>query len=139
MARTIAYPIRWVKEIFPKRNRGGKNSFTHLIGYAIVRAIGDYPTMNRHFAVVDGKPSMVTPAHVNLGLAIDLPAKGGGRNLVVIPIKSAEAMSFTQFWSSYEQVVRKARAGSLTAEDYAGTTISLTNPGGIGTNHSVPR
>ena len=48
-------------------------------------------------------------------------------------------MSFTQFWSAYEQVVRKARAGSLTAEDYAGTTISLTNPGGIGTNHSVPR
>src|SRR6478752_6105980 len=124
---------------FLKRNRGGKISFTHLIGYAIVRAIGDYPTMNRHFAVTDGKPSMVTPAHVNLGLAIDLPAKGGGRNLVVIPIKSAEAMSFTQFWSSYEQVVRKARAGSLTAEDYAGTTISLTNPGGIGTNHSVPR
>ncbi|MEP6562211.1 MAG: multifunctional oxoglutarate decarboxylase/oxoglutarate dehydrogenase thiamine pyrophosphate-binding subunit/dihydrolipoyllysine-residue succinyltransferase subunit, partial [Nakamurella sp.] len=124
---------------FLKRNRGGKISFTHLIGYAIVRAIGDYPNMNRHFAVTDGKPSMVAPAHVNLGLAIDLPAKGGGRNLVVVPIKSAEAMSFTQFWSSYEQVVRKARSGSLTAEDYAGTTISLTNPGGIGTNHSVPR
>ena len=124
---------------FLKRNRGGKISFTHLIGYAIVRAIGDYPNMNRHFAVTDGKPSMVSPAHVNLGLAIDLPAKGGGRNLVVVPIKSAEAMSFTQFWSSYEQVVRKARSGDLAAEDYAGTTISLTNPGGIGTNHSVPR
>ncbi len=124
---------------FLKRNRGGKISFTHLIGYAIVRAIGDYPNMNRHFAVADGKPQMVTPSHVNLGLAIDLPAKGGGRNLVVVPIKGAEAMSFTQFWSSYEQVVRKARAGTLTAEDYAGTTISLTNPGGIGTNHSVPR
>ena len=124
---------------FLKRNRGGKISFTHLIGYAIVRAIGDFPNMNRHFMITDGKPQMATPAHVNLGLAIDLPAKGGGRNLVVVPIKSAEAMSFTQFWSAYEQVVRKARAGTLTAEDYAGTTISLTNPGGIGTNHSVPR
>src|SRR4029079_13649683 len=72
---------------FLKRNRGGKISFTHLIGYAIVRAIGDYPNMNRHFAVADGKPQMVTPSHVNLGLAIDLPAKGGGRNLVVVPIK----------------------------------------------------
>ena len=124
---------------FLKRNRGGKISFTHLIGYAIVRAIADYPSMNRHFAVVDGKPTIVTPAHVNLGLAIDLPGKGGSRNLVVVPIKGAETMSFTQFWSGYEQIVRKARAGSLTAEDYAGTTISLTNPGGIGTNHSVPR
>ncbi len=124
---------------FLRRNRGGKISFTHLIGYAIVRAIGDFPNMNRHFTEVDGKPAMATPAHVNLGLAIDLPGKGGGRNLVVVPIRSAETMSFTQFWSSYEQVVRKARHGSLTAEDYQGTTISLTNPGGIGTNHSVPR
>ncbi len=124
---------------FLRRNRGGKISFTHLIGYAIIRAIGDFPNMNRHFTEVDGKPAMATPAHVNLGLAIDLPGKGGGRNLVVVPIKNAETMSFTQFWSSYEQVVRKARHGSLTAEDYQGTTISLTNPGGIGTNHSVPR
>ena len=124
---------------FLKRNRGGKMSFTHLIGYAIVRAIADFPNMNRSFAVVDGKPAVLTPAHVNLGLAIDLPGKAGARNLVVVPIRAAEAMSFTQFWSAYEQVVRKSRAGSLTAEDYAGTTISLTNPGGIGTNHSVPR
>ena len=124
---------------FLKRNRGGKISFTHLIGYAIVRAIGDHPNMNKHFGIVDGKPSVITPAHVNLGLAIDLPAKGGGRNLIVVPIRNAETMTFTQFWSSYEQVVRKARAGTLTNEDYAGTTISLTNPGGIGTNHSVPR
>ncbi len=124
---------------FLKRNRGGKISFTHLIGYAIVRAIGDYPNMNRHFAEVNGKPSVVTPTHVNLGLAIDLPTKDGGRSLVVVPIKAAETMTFTQFWNAYEQVVRKARAGSLTADDYKGTTMSLTNPGGIGTVHSVPR
>ncbi|MGS0686863.1 multifunctional oxoglutarate decarboxylase/oxoglutarate dehydrogenase thiamine pyrophosphate-binding subunit/dihydrolipoyllysine-residue succinyltransferase subunit [Nakamurella sp. GG22] len=124
---------------FLQRNRGGKVSFTHLIGYAIVRATADYPTMNRSFAVTEGKPSVITPVHVNLGLAIDLPGKGGGRNLVVVPIKAAEAMNFTQFWSAYEHVVRKSRTGSLAAEDYAGTTLTLTNPGGIGTNHSVPR
>ena len=95
--------------------------------------------MNRHFADADGKPPMVTPAHVNLGLAIDLPGKNGQRSLVVVPIRNCEGMNFTQFWSAYEDVVRKARNGELTAEDYAGTTISLTNPGGIGTNHSVPR
>ena len=124
---------------FLKRNRGGKISFTHLIGYAVVRAVADFPNMNRSFTVIDGKPAVTTPANVNLGLAIDLPGKGGARNLVVVPIKAAQAMTFTQFWSAYEQVVRKSRTGSLTAEDYAGTTISLTNPGGIGTNHSVPR
>ena len=74
---------------FLKRNRGGKVSFTHLIGYAIVRALSDYPNMNRHFAEVDGKPQVVTPAHVNLGLAIDLPGNDGHRTLVVVPIRNA--------------------------------------------------
>ncbi|WP_231988303.1 multifunctional oxoglutarate decarboxylase/oxoglutarate dehydrogenase thiamine pyrophosphate-binding subunit/dihydrolipoyllysine-residue succinyltransferase subunit [Nakamurella panacisegetis] len=124
---------------FLRRNRGGKVSFTHIIGYAIIKALGAYPNMNRHFQEVDGKPQMVTPAHVNLGLAIDLPGKGGQRTLVVVPIRNCEGMTFTQFWAAYEAVVRKARNGALTAEDYAGTTISLTNPGGIGTVHSVPR
>ena len=67
-----------------KRTRGGKISFTHLLGYAIVQAVKEFPNMNRHFAEVNGKPSAVTPAHTNLGLAIDLqgqgrqPATGGG-------------------------------------------------------------
>ncbi|MDQ6658097.1 MAG: multifunctional oxoglutarate decarboxylase/oxoglutarate dehydrogenase thiamine pyrophosphate-binding subunit/dihydrolipoyllysine-residue succinyltransferase subunit, partial [Actinomycetota bacterium] len=124
---------------FLKRNRAGKISFTHLIGYAIVKAVAGHPNMNRHYAEADGKPQVVTPAHVNLGLAIDLPGRNGQRSLVVIPIKAAEEMTFTQFWKAYEAVVGKARKGELTAEDYAGTTISLTNPGGIGTVHSVPR
>ncbi|GDY32205.1 2-oxoglutarate decarboxylase [Gandjariella thermophila] len=122
-----------------KRTRGGKVSFTHLIGYAVVRALADFPNMNRHFAEVDGKPMVVAPEHVNLGLAIDLPGKDGQRSLVVASIKGCENMTFSQFWQAYEEIIRKARAGSLTSDDFAGTTISLTNPGTIGTNHSVPR
>ncbi|MFL6121828.1 multifunctional oxoglutarate decarboxylase/oxoglutarate dehydrogenase thiamine pyrophosphate-binding subunit/dihydrolipoyllysine-residue succinyltransferase subunit [Actinophytocola sp.] len=122
-----------------KRTRGGKVSFTHLIGYALLRALGDYPNMNRHYAEVNGKPNIVTPEHVNLGLAIDLPAKDGGRTLVVASIKNCESMNFARFWQAYEDIIRKARAGALTADDFAGTTISLTNPGTIGTNHSMPR
>lgn len=122
-----------------KRTRGGKISFTHLIGYAIVQAVKQYPNMNRHFAEVDGKPNAVTPEHVNLGLAIDLQGKGGSRQLVVAGIKAAETMSFGQFIAAYEDIVRRARDGKLTAEDFAGVTISLTNPGTIGTVHSVPR
>ncbi|KAA2254330.1 multifunctional oxoglutarate decarboxylase/oxoglutarate dehydrogenase thiamine pyrophosphate-binding subunit/dihydrolipoyllysine-residue succinyltransferase subunit [Solihabitans fulvus] len=122
-----------------KRTRGGKVSFTHLIGYALVRALQAYPNMNRHFGVIDGKPNLITPEHVNLGLAIDLPGKDGQRTLVVASIKGCEAMTFAQFWQAYEDLIRKARGGSLAADDFAGTTISLTNPGTIGTNHSVPR
>ncbi|MBB4904025.1 2-oxoglutarate decarboxylase [Actinophytocola algeriensis] len=122
-----------------KRTRGGKVSFTHLIGYALIRALADYPNMNRHYAEVNGKPNVVTPEHINLGLAIDLPTKDGGRTLVVASIKNCEGMTFTRFWQAYEEIIRKARNGALTTEDFAGTTISLTNPGTIGTNHSMPR
>ncbi|WP_072754295.1 multifunctional oxoglutarate decarboxylase/oxoglutarate dehydrogenase thiamine pyrophosphate-binding subunit/dihydrolipoyllysine-residue succinyltransferase subunit, partial [Rhodococcus maanshanensis] len=121
------------------RTRGGKISFTHLLGYAIVQAVKAFPNMNRHFAEVDGKPNAITPAHTNLGLAIDLPGKDGSRSLVVAAIKGTEAMNFAQFHGAYEDIVRRARDGKLTAEDFAGVTISLTNPGTIGTVHSVPR
>ncbi|WP_243859252.1 multifunctional oxoglutarate decarboxylase/oxoglutarate dehydrogenase thiamine pyrophosphate-binding subunit/dihydrolipoyllysine-residue succinyltransferase subunit [Amycolatopsis arida] len=122
-----------------KRTRGGKISFTHLIGYAMVRALHDFPNMNRYYALIDGKPHAVTPEHVNLGLAIDMKGKDGSRSLVVASIKNCEDMTFLQFWQAYEEIVKKARNNKLTADDFAGTTISLTNPGGIGTNHSVPR
>ncbi|MGV0796668.1 multifunctional oxoglutarate decarboxylase/oxoglutarate dehydrogenase thiamine pyrophosphate-binding subunit/dihydrolipoyllysine-residue succinyltransferase subunit, partial [Mycolicibacterium elephantis] len=122
-----------------KRTRGGKISFTHLIGYALVQAVKKFPNMNRHFAEVDGKPNAVTPAHTNLGLAIDLQGKDGNRQLVVAGIKKADTMRFGQFIAAYEDIVRRARDGKLTAEDFSGVTISLTNPGTIGTVHSVPR
>jgi 2-oxoglutarate decarboxylase len=122
-----------------QRTRGGKISFTHLIGYAVVKAMADFPVMNRHFVETDGKPTVVQPEHVNLGLAIDLPGRNGQRSLVVVSIKGCENMTFAQFWSAYEGIVHKARGGNLTGEDFAGTTISLTNPGTLGTNHSVPR
>lgn len=121
------------------RNRGGKVSFTHLIGYAVVKALKNFPSMNVTYDVQDGKPVAIIPAHVNFGLAIDLPNKDGSRNLVVPNIKAAEDLNFRQFWDAYEDMVRRARTGALTVEDYAGTTVSLTNPGGIGTVHSVPR
>src|SRR6185436_7653303 len=121
------------------RSRGGKVSFTHLIGYALVRALDDFPNMNNAYAEVDGKPVLVQPEHVNFGLAIDLPKPDGSRSLVVASIKQAETLDFAGFWAAYEDVIRRARQNKLTMEDFSGTTISLTNPGTIGTNHSVPR
>ncbi|MCW2656992.1 MAG: sucA, partial [Jatrophihabitans sp.] len=122
-----------------RRARGGKVSFTHIVGFAIVRALAGNPEMNNYFTEIDGKPAVVTPEHVNLGIAIDLAGKNGSRSLVVASIKGAETMNFAEFWNSYEEIIRRARNGKLTTEDFAGTTLSLTNPGTIGTNHSVPR
>jgi multifunctional 2-oxoglutarate metabolism enzyme len=122
-----------------RRSRGGKVSFTHLIGFALIKALALMPQMNKGFGEKDGKPALITPAHVNLGLAIDMAKPDGTRTLLVPAIKATEAMDFAHFWTAYEDVVRKARTNKLTVDDFAGTTISLTNPGGIGTVHSVPR
>ncbi|MGW4387339.1 multifunctional oxoglutarate decarboxylase/oxoglutarate dehydrogenase thiamine pyrophosphate-binding subunit/dihydrolipoyllysine-residue succinyltransferase subunit [Streptomyces sp. NPDC004685] len=122
-----------------KRARGGKISFTHLIGYAMVQAIKAMPSMNYSFAEKDGKPTLVKPEHVNFGLAIDLVKPNGERQLVVAGIKKAETLNFFEFWQAYEDIVRRARDGKLGMDDFTGVTVSLTNPGGLGTVHSVPR
>jgi 2-oxoglutarate dehydrogenase E1 component len=122
-----------------KRTRGGKVSFTHLIGYAVVQALKEFPSQNVFYDEVDGKPASVTPPHVNLGLAIDIPKPDGTRALLVPNIKKAQKLNFAEFLAAYDDLVARARDNKLAADDFAGTTISLTNPGGIGTVHSVPR
>jgi multifunctional 2-oxoglutarate metabolism enzyme len=122
-----------------KRTRGGKVSFTHIIGYAIVQALKAFPSQNVFYDEVDGKPAVVSPANINFGLAIDIPKPDGSRALLVPNIKRAQKMNFAEFVSAYEELVAKARQNKLTADDFKDTTISLTNPGGIGTVHSVPR
>ena len=121
------------------RTRGGKISFTHLIGWAIIQALKEFPSQNVFYAEVDGKPAVVAPAHINMGIAIDLPKPDGTRALMVPSIKQADQMTFGEFLTAYEDLVVRARGNKLVAGDFQGTTISLTNPGGIGTVHSVPR
>ncbi len=141
--RSIPVKLLWDNRIVINnhlaRARGGKVSFTHVIGWAMVKALTSMPEMNYGFDIVDGKPTLIEPAHINLGLAIDLPKPDGSRQLLVPSIKAAESMDFVAFWTAYEDLVRKARDGKLEVSDFQGTSISLTNPGTIGTNHSVPR
>ena len=121
------------------RTRGGKVSFTHILGYALVRALKEFPSQNVYYDEIDGKPAAISPANINLGLAIDIPKEDGTRALLVPNIKRAQVLNFNEFLAAYEDLVKRARNNKLTADDYAGSTISLTNPGGIGTVHSVPR
>ncbi|HQY66918.1 MAG TPA: multifunctional oxoglutarate decarboxylase/oxoglutarate dehydrogenase thiamine pyrophosphate-binding subunit/dihydrolipoyllysine-residue succinyltransferase subunit [Pyrinomonadaceae bacterium] len=117
----------------------GKVSFTHIIAWAIVSAIKSYPNMNVGFGMVDGIASRLEHQDVNLGIAIDIEKKDGSRTLLVPNIKGADKMSFTAFYAAYNAQVKKARDGKLEIADFQGTTISLTNPGTIGTAASNPR
>jgi 2-oxoglutarate decarboxylase len=120
------------------RTRGGKVSFTHLIGYAIVQAVRDVPAMNATFVPGD-KPSVIRHEHMGLGLAVDVEKSDGSRTLLVPCIKNADTLDFRGFWGAYEELIRKVRTNKIGVDDFAGTTVSLTNPGTIGTVQSVPR
>ena len=117
----------------------GKVSFTHVIAWAIVQAIKAYPHLNIGFGMVDGVPSRLEHENVNLGIAIDIEKKDGSRSLLVPNIKGANAMNFAAFFAAYNEQVQKARDGKLEIADFQGTTITLTNPGTIGTVASNPR
>jgi 2-oxoglutarate decarboxylase len=119
--------------------RGLKVSFTHLIAWAIVRAAKEWPVMTRVFEERDGKPFAIEGGPVNLGIAVDVERKDGSRSLMVPAIKGADSLDFAAFHSYYEDLITKTRENRLTADDFQGTNISLTNPGGIGTVASVPR
>lgn len=118
---------------------GGKISYTHLIGWGIIQSLKKYPSMNNAFTIKDDKPHLVQRGSINLGIAIDVEKKDGSRSLLVPNIKNCEKMSFKEFVSSYEELVQKSRSGQIDPSDFAGTTITLTNPGTIGTVGSIPR
>lgn len=117
---------------------GDKVSYTHVIAYAIVQALRRYPVMNYSFRRQDGVMERVESGSINFGLAIDVERRGG-RSLMVPNIKDAQKLSFPEFVGAYNDVVRRARDGRLELSDFEGTTVTLTNPGMIGTGMSVPR
>lgn len=129
---------RIINEHLQKTSRG-KASFTHLIAWALVRAIADNPRLNDGYEIINGTPSRVQHEGVNLGVAIDVEKKDGSRTLFVPNIKNAEKMSFAGFLDAYNDVVKRARSNQLQIPDFQGTTVSLTNPGTIGTVASNPR
>ncbi|MEY4159267.1 MAG: putative 2-oxoglutarate dehydrogenase component [Actinomycetota bacterium] len=119
----------------------GKVSFTHLIGFAIVRAIADaVPAMNNSFTVDEaGNPQIVRNGELNMGLAVDVAKADGSRTLVVPVLRNAGALGFAEFLNAYEELIRKVKTNKLAVTDFQGATITLTNPGTIGTVQSVPR
>jgi 2-oxoglutarate dehydrogenase E1 component len=123
------------------RTRGGKVSFTHLIGFAVVRAIAEsVPAMNAAYVDgPDGKPRILRHEHIGMGLAVDVEKANGSRTLLVPVIRNADELDFRGFWAAYDDLIRKVRGNKLTPDDFAGSTVTLTNPGTIGTVQSVPR
>jgi len=122
-----------------KKTSSGKISFTHIIGWAIVKALSSIPALNNAYTIINGNPHLIMKSSVNLGLAVDLEKKDGSRSLIVPNIKGADKMNFRQFFDSYNDIINRSRSGKIDISDFQGTTITLTNPGTIGTAASQPR
>lgn len=122
-----------------QKKKEGKISFTHLISWAVLKALSKFPVMNNGFTIIEGKPHVIIRKNVNLGLAIDIERKDGTRSLLVPNIKSADKLSFKEFVNAYEDIVERSRKGTIDPAEFLGTTVTLTNPGTIGTVSSIPR
>ncbi|MEY3019606.1 MAG: hypothetical protein RLZZ272_590 [Actinomycetota bacterium] len=130
---------RRIANNYLERTGGGKVSFTHLIAHALVRALGDVPAMLRVHTEIDGRPGVVRPEHVALGIAVDLEGDDGTRSLLVPVLRDADTLDFGRFVRSYDELIRRVRSGEVDPDLLAGATFVITNPGTIGTVHSVPR
>ncbi len=121
------------------KRQSRKISFTHIICWAIIKAVPKVPVLNYAFSIVDGKPIIIKRKSINLGLAIDIEKKDGSHSLIVPNIKNIDKMKFTEFVEAYEDLVKRTRKGKIDPNEFLGTTITLTNPGTLGTVASVPR
>ena len=122
-----------------KKTEEGKISFTHIISWAILKAVKKIPGINNAFTIINRKPHLIERTNVNLGLAIDIEKKDGSHSLIVPNIKNANKMNFREFWNKYDDLVRRSRKGLIDPSEFLGTTITLTNPGTIGTVASIAR
>jgi 2-oxoglutarate dehydrogenase E1 component len=143
-ARLLEVNRRILNNQLSRTGSAGKVSFTHVIGYAVVEAIRSVGNINSSYTAPDpanpkAPPGVVHHSHLNLGIAVDVEKADGSRTLLVPVIKAADTLDFREFWTAYEELIRKVRTNRIGADDLAGATVTLTNPGTIGTVQSVPR
>ncbi|MQB01291.1 MAG: multifunctional oxoglutarate decarboxylase/oxoglutarate dehydrogenase thiamine pyrophosphate-binding subunit/dihydrolipoyllysine-residue succinyltransferase subunit [Actinobacteria bacterium] len=138
-AKLLEENRRIINNYLASSRGGGKLSFTHMIGFAILKALEARPGMKVSYAEIEGKPHVLHHKRMNFGLAVDVEKEDGNRILYVPNIKAADQLDFQDFFSAYEGLIRKVRSNKLEPDDFAGTNVTLTNPGTVGTAQSVPR
>jgi 2-oxoglutarate dehydrogenase E2 component (dihydrolipoamide succinyltransferase) len=113
-----------------KAKHGFSLTYLPFIAHAVCQALREFPNVN---STVQGD-SLALHDRVNLGIAIDLGPEG----LVAPVIRSADAMSVGELSVAIQDLARRARAGDLKPDDFAGGTYTLTNNGSFGTLITAP-
>ncbi len=123
------------------RDGRSKISFGHIITWGIVKTLASRPNMNvAYVAPKEGEaPAIKRFDEVNIGIAIDLTKADGSRSLMVPVLRNAAQLGPQRFFQAYDELIVRVRAQKATADDFVGATASVTNPGTLGTEHSIPR
>jgi len=124
---------------FLLKKRRPKVSFSQILLWAILKSLIKHPNMQSSYSYRDGKAYKIFNNSVNIGLAVDVERRDGTRLLLVPSLKKAEGLNFSEFIEGLDLIIKKARTNKLTVDDLQGATVTLTNPGMIGTSASIPR
>ncbi|MFX4301698.1 dihydrolipoamide acetyltransferase family protein [Alicyclobacillus tolerans] len=98
---------------------------------AVALAIREYPYINS--SIDEEKNEIVLKSYVNLGIATDTDA-----GLLVPVVKGVENLSVLEIAQQIQSLTEKARTGKLGLGDTAGGTFTISNMGGIGSQHATP-
>ena len=118
-----------VKAGFESRE-GQKITFTPIFIEAVAVALRQYPMMN--ISVSDDK--IILKKKINIGMATAL-ADG---NLIVPVIKNADQLNLVGMAKSVNDLASRARSNTLTPDDVAGGTYTVTNVGVFGSIMGTP-
>ncbi|MCU1493340.1 MAG: catalytic domain of component of various dehydrogenase complexe, partial [Acidimicrobiaceae bacterium] len=113
-----------------KAEEGVSLTYLPFIARAAVDVLRDYPHLNSSV----GDDALIVHKDVHLGIAVDLAKEG----LIVPVLHNADGQSLRGLARSIADIASRARSRKLSADDIAGGTFTITNPGPYGTFMTVP-
>ena len=116
------------KDLFEKKH-GIRLGFMGFFVKAVALAARDVPSVN---ARIEGD-EIVYADYLDVSVAVSAP-----KGLVVPVVRNADAMSFAEIEQAIAGYGKKARDGTLTADDMRGGTFTISNGGVFGSLLSTP-
>jgi 2-oxoglutarate dehydrogenase E2 component (dihydrolipoamide succinyltransferase) len=115
-----------------KAEEGASLTYLVFIARAVCDALRAFPALNSSIDL--GSKTQTFHRYVHLGIAVDLDEQG----LVVPVVKDADSLNLRGLARGIKAKADAARAKKLGADDYAGSTFTITNPGPLGDYASAP-
>jgi len=116
------------KDLFEKKH-GIRLGFMGFFVKAVALAAKDVPSVN---ARIEGD-EIVYHDYLDVSVAVSAP-----KGLVVPVVRDADAMSFAEIEKAIAAFGKKAKEGTLTADDMKGGTFTISNGGVFGSLLSTP-